>query len=72
VRSFATEYGIPAAKPLGFTPIVIAGERTMPAAKTWSKAEFEDGMRVNPGLWRARFEAGKVKLNHPEILQRGR
>jgi len=47
----------------GFTPTVIADGAT-PAAKRWTREEFEAGMRVNPDLWGARASAGKVKWNN--------
>lgn len=71
VTAFAAEYGLPIEKTGGgFTPTSIPSEGHVPAPRTWSKAEFEEGMRVNPGLWQRRFEQGKVRINNPQVLER--
>lgn len=70
IRAFQKEFDIPDAKPRGFTPTAIPSSDRVSAVRMWTKAEFEEGMRVNPGLWQARFEQGKVKLNNPQVLER--
>ena len=69
VKSFAQEYSIgPEPEPnRGFTPTVIAGERTIPAAKTYTRAEMEEIARVNPARARALADSGRVKWNNPQI-----
>lgn len=53
----------PAPPQAGFTPTVFE-ERTVPAAKKLTRAEFEDIMRVNPARGQALAEAGKVEWHN--------
>jgi len=50
----------------GFTPTVISDGIT-PAARQFTRQEFEAGMRENPVKWQALAETGRVKWNNPQV-----
>lgn len=72
VKLFCEEFAIgPEPEPnRGYTPTVIANERAVPAAKTYTRAEMENIARENPARARALAESGRVKWSNSEISGR--
>ena len=70
VKRFAGDYDLgPPPDRSGYTPTVISGGH-VPAAKTFTRAEFEDIMRENPARGRALAESGRVRWSNAQINER--